>query len=460
MVLQVPVIDETLGMRVYVSKTPGIYGIIREAIDDFVVEETLVDGSVAGVEGQAEKRALGATSQEQDYLLCVLIKRNLDTLGAVLRIAKELGISQSRIQIAGMKDARAVTAQHITIRGVSAKAVSGISVPGMEVRPLGYFRDGLAPFYLLGNKFRIRIRDIKKGANSAATRIAETVSQLESFGGIPNFFGHQRFGTRRPITHLVGKSIIKGDFETAAALFLAQTSQYEHPESAQARSELLATQDYKKALRDFPRQLRYERAMLSHLAVESKDFVGAFERLPQKLQELFVQAYQSYLFNLFLSERLRRGFSLNRAERGDFVLSLDRSGLPIARTGKTAGSESLAKTNILVESGRMRVALPLIGMRQKPSEGVMGEIQREILAKEGVEPKEFMVSARRIMSEKGELRPIVSPVKEFVVERIVSKEDVLNRFGAGLSFMLLRGSYATMLLREIMKPKDPVASGF
>ncbi|HII85116.1 TPA: tRNA pseudouridine(13) synthase TruD, partial [Candidatus Bathyarchaeota archaeon] len=80
--------------------------------------------------------------------------------------------------------------------------------------------------------------------------------------------------------------------------------------------------------------------------------------------------------------------------------------------------------------------------------------------KEGVEPKEFMVSARRIMSGKGELRPIVSPVKEFVVERIVSKEDVLNRFGAGLSFMLLRGSYATMLLREIMKPKDPVASGF
>jgi len=29
-----------------------------------------------------------------------------------------------------------------------------------------------------------------------------------------------------------------------------------------------------------------------------------------------------------------------------------------------------------------------------------------------------------------------------------------------LSFMLLRGSYATMLLREIMKSPEPIAAGF
>jgi tRNA(Glu) U13 pseudouridine synthase TruD len=29
-----------------------------------------------------------------------------------------------------------------------------------------------------------------------------------------------------------------------------------------------------------------------------------------------------------------------------------------------------------------------------------------------------------------------------------------------LGFMLLRGSYATMLLREIMKPRNPILAGF
>jgi len=37
-------------MRVYATTPSGIGGIIRETIDDFIVEEVLVDGSVAKVE--------------------------------------------------------------------------------------------------------------------------------------------------------------------------------------------------------------------------------------------------------------------------------------------------------------------------------------------------------------------------------------------------------------------------
>jgi len=449
-------------MKAYAFETPGIGGIIREAVEDFFVEEVLVDGSIARVEKQkgAESKVLGATAHKQRYLLCALVKRNWDTLSVVLRIARELGISQTRIQIAGIKDAKAVTAQHVTIKGVSTEEVSKIRIRDVEIRPLGYFRDELAPFYLLANRFMVRVKGLKQKETSATKRVAETISQLESSGGIPNFFGHQRFGTKRPITHIVGKSIVKKNFEEAAMLFLTQTSKHEHPNSRQARMNFQADQNFRQASRDFPRQLRYERVMLSYLTNEPKDFVGAFERLPLKLQELFVQAYQSYLFNLFLSERLKRGFSLNEPEPGDFVVSLERSGLPIARTGRITSSETLAETNNLVKAGRMRIALPLIGTKQKPSEGIMGEIQREILEMEGVEPKNFRIGALRIMSGKGGLRAIVSPVKEFRIQNIESKEDNPKMHGIELNFMLLRGSYATMLLREIMKPRDPVASGF
>ena len=154
------------------------------------------------------------------------------------------------------------------------------------------------------------------------------MKELEAIGGIPNFFGHQRFGTTRPITHLVGKAIVQGDFEEAAMLFLAKPSVHEHPASRQARQELQTTGNFKQAQENFPKQLRFERIMLNHLADNPGDFVGAFQSLPVKLQALFVQAHQSYLFNRFLSERVKHGLPLNEAVDGDYVVGVERSGLP------------------------------------------------------------------------------------------------------------------------------------
>ena len=97
-------------------------------------------------------------------------------------------------------------------------------------------------------------------------------------------------------------------------LFLAKPSIDEHPSSRKARQQLQETEDFKHALENFPKQLRFERIMLSHLANNPDDFVGAFQKLPVKLQELFVQAHQSYLFNRFLSERIKLSYYLNKAE--------------------------------------------------------------------------------------------------------------------------------------------------
>ena len=458
--MSVPSIDKAIGIEAYGTHTAGIGGVIRESVEDFSVEEVLVDCSVARIERSAERKPLGASTHKQRYLLCVLVKRNWDTFMAVKEMAKQLGVSQSQIQIAGIKDARAVTAQHITIENASMEDVATISLRDIEVRPVGYFRDSLSPFYLLGNKFKIRIKNVKHAEKGIEKRIAKTMESLGRDGGIPNFFGHQRFGTTRSITHLVGKAILKGDFEEAAMIFLAQPTPYEHPESSQARKELLEKRDFKLALRGFPRQLRYERLMLSRLAEEPCDFVGAFERLPERLQELFVQAYQSYLFNRFLSERLRNGFALNRAEAGDFVVRVDRSGLPVARTGKIVGAESFSEINEQVEAGRMRVALPLVGMKQGLSEGAIGQLEKQVLEKAGVDSLNFRVDALPRMSARGELRAGVSPIREFQIPRISGAKGVPKSCQVELEFMLLRGSYATMLLREVMKPRDPIAAGF
>ena len=197
------------------------------------------------------------------------------------------------------------------------------------MRPVGYIREMMSLFYLLGNNFTITIKSIQDSETNIKENIAQTMQELDAIGGIPNFFGHQRFGTTRPITHLVGKALVRGDFEEAAMLFLAKSSAHEHPASRQARQELETTKNFKNAQMNFPKQLRFERIMLNHLADNPCDFVGAFQSLPLKLQALFVQAHQSYLFNRFLSERIKHGLPLNEAVVGDYVVGVERSGLPL-----------------------------------------------------------------------------------------------------------------------------------
>jgi tRNA pseudouridine13 synthase len=390
----------------------------------------------------------------------VLVKRNWDTFIAIKNIAKKLGISQSQIHIAGIKDAKAVTAQHITVEYGQMEDVSKVNIKDIEIRPVGYVRDKLSLFYLLGNNFTIRIQTIKGSESTVEKRITETTRELEAIGGIPNFFGHQRFGTTRPITHLVGKAIVKGDFEEATMLFLAKPSVNEHPSSRQARKELRSTRDFKQALQNFPKQLRYERLMLSHLVEKPADFVGAFNQLPLKLQMLFVQAVQSYLFNRFLSARIKNGFSLNKAEVGDYLVSVERSGLPMINVAKMARAESIAEANELVKAGRMRVALPLVGVKQRLSQGAMERIQRQILEEEGIKPENFRVDASPEMSGRGGLRAVVAPIMNFKLLGISAVAANNEACQADLSFMLLRGSYATVLLREIMKPSNLIKAGF
>jgi len=459
--LPVPALDKELGISVYATNSRGIGGSIRRTPEEFLVEEILVDGSVASVsDGPCSKPALGASPSWQRFLLCVLVKRGWDTFAAIHAIAKQLGVDQASIHIAGIKDAKAVTAQHVAIENVTIEDLERFHVKDIELRPIGYFRDALSPFYLLGNRFTITISNVNHTQALVRLRLAETVSELENQGGIPNFFGHQRFGTTRAITHIVGRAIVNGNLEEAAMLFLAKPSPHEHPESRKAREKLQSTNDFAGALEYFPRQLRFERLMLRRLVENPTDFAGAFLSLPLKLQLLFVQAYQAYLFNRFLSERLRHGFSLNAAEVGDYLVSVDRSSLPMPKTGKLVNPGSLAEVNASLRTGKVRVALPLVGFVQGLSEGEMGRIETKVLQEAGVKAASFKVRELPRISGKGELRAIISPIRDFRIVGVTRDCGSPRLHRVKVSFMLMRGSYATMLLREVMKPRDPLAAGF
>jgi len=453
--LKVPRLESELGIEVYASQSLGIGGRIRQFPKDFVVEEVLVDGTKAEV-GEAE--ILPPTGIGR-YLVCSLTKRDWDTILAIRKVAKRLGISGDRIRIAGIKDARALTAQHITISRITPAEVQQVKIQDITLRPLYYSNKKLSSKLLLGNQFHILIRGIPHAASIINHRIEKIQSELSNVDGIPNFFGHQRFGTIRPNTHLVGKFLVQEDLEKAALTFLAEPSLHEHPESREARQRLHETEDFKEALRTFPRRLKYERMMLRHLAAQPKDFLGAFRRLPSKLRRLFVQAYQSFLFNRFLSKRIRREIPLNTAQTGDYAVKLDSIGLPTTSFTQ-ATAQSLQSVQKSIDENKMCIALPLIGFEQNPSAGVQGEIEKEILETERLTPKDFRISSLPETSSRGVLRTALTPIINLSIEELSKDWTNSSSQALKLGFMLHRGSYATVLLREYMKPHDLIAAGF
>jgi len=454
--LQVPQLEKKVGIEVYSTQSLGIGGKIRHILDDFVVEELLVDGSLAKVSGPVEVwKPVG----EGRYLICVLVKRRWDTFLAVRQVAERLRISQKRIRFAGIKDTKALTAQHISLQNVSPNKVLDVQIKDLKVYPQRFSRERMYSQLIRGNRFHITIRGIDHPVSVIEEQTKSIKEEIKQQGGVPNFFGHQRFGTIRPNTHQIGKYLTRGDTEKAALVFLAEPSIHENPEAREARQLLQDTMNFEEALERFPRFLRYERFMLRHLIKYPNDFVGAFRELPRRLRKLFVQGHQSYLFNRFISERIRKGIPLNEPQIGDYTIRLDKHGLPIEEYDQ-ATETNIQTIEQMVKEKKMCVAAPLIGPEQPPSKGIQGEIEQAILKSQNVTPEQFKIPSMPEATADGRVRAILNPVWNLVQEEISEDKENPGKQMMKLGFTLNRGSYATVLLREFMKPQDLIASGY
>jgi len=141
------------------------------------------------------------------------------------------------------------------------------------------------------------------------------------------------------------------------------------------------------------------------------------------------------------------------------VVNLDNHGLPTTEFMQVTAS-SLQNAKKALNEGRMRVAIPLIGFKQSPSKGVQGEIEMGILETEKVDPQGFRVSFMPETSAPGELRAILAPMIDLSVEKASRDSVNSSKREVRLGFTLHRGSYATVLLREFMKPRDLIKAGF
>jgi len=417
-----PEVEVRVGMGVYATQSPPCRARMRVSDDDFRVTE------LVNLEDIKREESPGALP------LYRLEKRGSDTLHVARRISKHL---ESRVSFGGMKDKHAVATQYLTPTSTRSRRPVLIEEPSFKAELIGYITRPFSRRRVLGNSFEITLRDT---CGEVEARIEEAYSLCRQHR-LPNFFGLQRFGTRDPVTHLVGRALVGSNFEAGIRYLLSEPRAGEEAVVREAR-EMAAGGLYAEALRAFTERQDLERTAARRLVEKPGDFLGALRALPLAIRRFFVHAYQSYLFNRCLTKALLDSLDISVAVPGDNWSQLAPDGL--------TGGEVRGSKEEPIEG-----ALPLIqlvGYSYRDYGSRFDRAVMEVLEEEGVTPREFYVKAAQEISAEGGFR------RAPLTARGLSYR--LSGMNATLSFRLARGEYATTLLREILKPSDPFSTGF
>ena len=218
------------------------------------------------------------------------------------------------------------------------------------------------------------------------------------------------------------------DFKKAVELILSFTSPYDSKENTEIREKLTDIPNYEKYLDQVPYQMDIERVVLKEM-IEHGDALRAIRSIPISLRRFYIHAYQSFLFNQSLSSAVSDGENLFEAQSSD--VCFDFHGI----IGK------------YVKGLDQHLALPFVGYSYYKKTRFDYQISK-ILEQEEIVPKDFFIKEMQEVSSEGGFRQAAIHCTNY------------SSYDTTIEVSLSRGSFATILLREIMKPKDPIIAGF
>lgn len=410
------------------ADVPGVPGALRRAYEDFVVEELPLY--------QPEGRG--------DHVFLTIEKAGLTTHKAVADIAAALGVRPRDVGFAGLKDARAVTRQTLSIEHVDPARVEALDLPRIRVLAVSRHPRKLRVGHLAGNRFRVRLRDAGPARLDDARRVLAVLARR----GAPNYFGRQRFGARGD-TAEIGRRLLTGDFDGAVSLIAGAPGPRDTGPVLEARTRFHAG-DFDGAAPFWPRAYAAHARLSRAMAREHGDARRALRALDRRMLRLFANAYQSWLFNLVLARRIH---ALDRILDGDLAYKHDTGGIFLV--GDASAEQPRADRFEISPTG------PLPGPEMRAPGGEPGEIERAVLHDAGIRVDDLPSSGpARVAGARlddfpatgpfrvpGGRRPLRFPLRDARVEP--GHDDA----GAYLEFRftLPAGCYATAVLREVCK---------
>ena len=287
--------------------------IIKQIPQDFIVEEIFDINSI----DKKEK-------EDETYYYFKLTKTNYSQVRALETVAKIFGISRKRVGFAGTKDKIGITTQMICLSKINEKTFDNNieyfnRYKDLKLEFIGKYNSRINLGDNLGNKFNITIRNLNKEEIENAKLKIENIEKE----GVYNYFDSQRFGFANN-SHIIGKYLLQNKLENAVYEILTSISNNPKEDNVtfnkflkenwgkikQADEEILT-----KAMAIIPGYLNDEKRILGFLKKYKNDFSGAFKTvLHKKLRTLYLNAYQSYIFNCILDEIKNKNLKTEQKE--------------------------------------------------------------------------------------------------------------------------------------------------
>lgn len=280
-----------------------------------------------------------------DYLHFTLYKENKDTMDAINQIARMLKIKANNFGFAGTKDRRAATVQRISAFHAKHQTLDFLNsqIPAIKMGDYKYSKYPIQLGDHGGNEFKITVKNVsvsrgqgcslKRRVQMTTQAVESAVSEMAKYGFI-NYFGLQRFGTHFVGTHELGKMLLMEDYDAVIDGILHVDPDYMSKVMSGSVEETPANRDEinrvraiiqwktarnaKAALQYMPRRFGSEMNVISHLAKNPRDPQGAILTITRGMRNLYLHAYQSYVWNHAVSHRWAKYGS--KVIPGDLVL--------------------------------------------------------------------------------------------------------------------------------------------
>lgn len=390
------------------SDIPGTGGIFKESIEDFEVTEL----------------PLYTPCGSGEHAYMVVEKKGLTTLEMLHRLAKATGIPEREIGYAGMKDARGVTRQTVSVPRVAPEQLLALEIPGVRILSAVRHNNKLRLGHLSGNSFRIRLRQVCDGALQHAAAALDILRGR----GVPNYFGEQRYGSQGN-SAAIGRSLLQGDCEGAVRALIG-TPEAVRDERWQRGIVAFRDGDLPAALELFPGSCRTEREIVRTLLRRPGEWDRGVKAIHPRLISLYLSACQSELFDGVVAARMP---DIDAILAGDIACK--------HANGACFRVEDLQEARQRAASFEISATGPMFGRKMLLPDGAVAAMEGAVLDAAGLSPESFTRDGQ--FRTEGERRPLRVPLMD--PKAWMDGEELL------LEFALPKGAYATSVLREIMK---------
>jgi len=266
------------------------------------------------------KRRKVFPDKNKNILLFSLLKRNMDTIGAIEYISRLLHRTHKTIKFAGNKDKRGITTQRLSSFNTLPNEIISLTKnkrwnKNLEISNFSFSDKELRLGLLKGNQFCVCFRFVEglKNIKSDLDLITKSINEK----GFINYFGMQRFGVGNISTHIIGKYIIKKKWKEAFAAIISTDNMFDAMKQIglgkDVEKEIFDIEDKTKQmtiitdiLKILPKFTNESKLLSNYKKCGKNSYQSSFKSLSKQLQVLYPHSYQSYIWNMTVSYRISK----------------------------------------------------------------------------------------------------------------------------------------------------------